>query len=152
LGLGAGVIADGWGPDLLVVPFLLFAVACWCLGGGCVGALGPVLLAGTFVGQVHLEYAPIIAAFVVVAGVGYWRTHEPGDASDERPFLRRHAGLLVCAAIAVVAWVPPLLDTVLPAGQRNLSRLATVVQGPAAGRVGAGNAIRFFAGLTQPSA
>jgi len=111
----------------MLLPFLFLLVLAWSLACGDIWMLPFAVGVASLVLETHLSYAvlvPIVAAW----GVGalawtYWRRRQadPEAWPELRRGLRRP--ILVAVAVAVVAWLQPLIEQLQHGSDGNLARL-----------------------------
>lgn len=107
---GPTVMMDPWNPFVGLFPLYALFVAAWSLSDRDWTALPVAVALGSFSVQAHVGYLPVVAA-VVVGGVvlGMLAPAPDPPTSWRRP-------LEVSAAVAAIAWLPPLLEA---AGNRG---------------------------------
>lgn len=111
--LGASFVRDFWVPDIPVLPFCLLLFLIWSMAGGEVWALPAAVAVASFVVQTHIGYLPLAPPLVVGGALLLVRDARragdgAGDASAAWRQLSR-AGL-IALAVAVVMWLPPIID------------------------------------------
>ena len=105
VGLGAGGLTDPWNPYVVVLPLLAAAVASWrCAHGDRVAAV-VLIVCGSFAVQSHVGSGVPVATLMAIALVALVVRASRGD---ERAHARRT--LLIAAIVAIVCWIPPLID------------------------------------------
>jgi len=120
---GVAVFVEPWNPYLPSMWWVVLLLAVWSVLCDDWPMLAVAAFAGSFCAQTHASYAGLVggmAAFTVGAvAVGAWRRR--GDPSA----LRRIALWSgVAAGLAVVLWIPPLIDQ-FTATKGNLSIIAS---------------------------
>jgi hypothetical protein len=115
-GLGPVFLRSDWNPFLPVLPFGLLLFLSWAMTCGDRWALPVAVVVASFCAQTHIGYValglPLVlwgAAWLVVPVVRAWRSHEP-EWRARLGALARPA--LAAVAVAIVVWLPPLLDQV----------------------------------------
>jgi len=108
--LGAGFLVDPWNPYVIVLPLMAVVCLAWAAADGDLWALPIAVAVGSFVVQSHVgaalaAIAPISVALVVVAV----------DARRGR-FARLKPVAFATAVVAVVCWLPPVVQQVQPSG------------------------------------
>lgn len=106
LGFGLLVLTEPWNPNLPVLWFVPFVVACWALSCGDIRMLPLVVAIGTLCGQTHISYIPICAgmgaaAFVLVVAGQRWRRESIAE---------RRKQCALAALVLGVLWAPPLVE------------------------------------------
>jgi hypothetical protein len=140
--LGRQWIVDPWNPYIALLPLLALCVLAWAAVAGRSRALIGVVIAGSFVSQTHLIYAPIAAMLLAaaIAGTAYtfWRRARRGEA------WRREAAISGGAALASLAvlWALPLYDQ-FAHSPGNLSAVARSFRGKQGTLVGLDWALRL---------
>ncbi len=143
--VGPSAILEPWGPNVALPFFVLFCSLVWLVSGDDVALLPQAAAVGAFLVQTHVGYAPLVAAGVLFVVPATWR------ASG-----RRWRGVMALrpvrwsAGIAVVLWLPALIETVLhPPG--NLVRVADqTLFGASNPKAGIGNALGILAAPFRP--
>lgn len=131
---GVAVFLEPWNPYLPSMWWLVLVLAVWSALCDDWPMLPVAAFAGSFCAQTHASYAGMVggmAAFTVafVGFKAYRRRHDRGE-------LRRIAAwTAIAAGIAVVLWVPPLIDQ-LTASKGNLSIIAEDFLHPPADPIG----------------
>lgn len=117
--MGSELLFDLWQPNALVLPMLAFLVVAAVVATGDL-ALAPWLVGlASLLVQTHLNLAPMVVAVSgATAVVAVAAMRRRGAVS---PWRRPLAWTL---AVAVVAWVQPLIEQFSGPGEGNLSRLA----------------------------
>jgi len=126
--LGSELLYDPWQPNVLVLPFWLFAVSVWAVTADEVALLPLAVGVGSFAMQTHLGYlfiVPILVAFALTTAVLRRRGRGPGRFGD----LRRPVTLSV--VVLAVLWAQPLWEQLFGPGRGNISRI--VVAGTVGG-------------------
>jgi hypothetical protein len=102
-----GTVYALWNPTIVLLPFTAFLVAVWAAVTGDDWALPVVVLCGSLAVQAHLGYAPVVAvvggAAAVLVARRWWV--QRGGTEEAPP-----RGPLTAAILALVVWVPPLVD------------------------------------------
>jgi hypothetical protein len=122
--LGSEVLYDPWATYAPLLPLALFLVAVWCAVAGEVVALPVMVVAGSYVAQVHLSFAVVVAGLVVftlVASVA----REVGERRRGRPAEPGRRATVVrwwsaAVAVGLVCWAQPLWQQVFGSGDGNL--------------------------------
>jgi hypothetical protein len=116
--LGGGLLEDAWNPYVVVLALLALALSAWSVACGDHWMLLLVVVLASFTIQAHVGTAPaaIVLVAIAVAAVGY-------DARRGR-IVNTRALAVSALAVAVVLWVPPLIDQ-FDGGGGNLGELWT---------------------------
>ena len=125
LTIGPETLADPWNPFVALPWAMLVLVALVRLGGGDPHAWLAIAVGATAAVQLHAGYLPSLV--ILAAVLALWCVRHP----DRRP---HGAQWWWPAGIAVVLWLPPLVDLI--AGDRNpvlLGRSLDASGGPSAG-------------------
>ncbi|MCU1504912.1 MAG: hypothetical protein JWM12_4266 [Ilumatobacteraceae bacterium] len=105
-GYGLGVLTQPWNPYFPLLFWFLAFVAAWAVLAGDDGVLWLVVVAGCVCAQTHISYLllAVVTVVLAIAVVAVRAVREPVG--------RRHRirVLAVAGGIAVVAWIPPLVD------------------------------------------
>ena len=109
--IGAALLRDPWNAWVTVLPFGLLVVAAWAATEGDRAALPVVAIVGAFEAQSHIGFLPFAVMLTAAAGIGFYITQ------------RRARPLLLAAAVAVVCWLPVLVD--VATGGPNASDILT---------------------------
>ena len=127
---GADRLVDPWNPWIAVLPFFAYLTLVWCVAERDLVALPGAVIAGSFVVQAHVGYAPLVA--VLGAGaVGLAFVRRAGEADFGA--VRRPLG--IAAGLGLLAWLPPLVEQV--AGDRgNLGDIVAWFRSPGESRLG----------------
>lgn len=138
LSLGAAQWVDPWNPSITVLPLLAFVGAAVHVASGRTRPAAPLaagVVAGSFLVQGHVGYAPFVVAVGATAAIARWLGRRAAA-----PFGR--AGLGIAAAVGLLAWSLPLVDELRrwPSGNARLT-LAYFRSSP--GALGFGDALRF---------
>ena len=106
-------LIDPWNPYVVQLPFLLAVVSCWAVLNRRWQWLPWLVGAGSLCVQGHIAFlAPVVALFIATA----WSIVR-APRIDTRTALRR-SGI-----VAVIAWLPAVIDLFMPSGH-NLFRVA----------------------------
>ena len=120
---GGQLFIEPWNPYLPVLWWVVLLFAVWSVIDDDLAMLPIAVLAGSFSAQTHLPYVGLVgglAAFLMVAvAAGRWAARRRGEALDPGGRLTRWT--LGSALLAVVLWVPPVIDQIW--GRGNLSRI-----------------------------
>jgi hypothetical protein len=103
-------LIDPWNPYAVQLVFLVTVVSVWAVLNGAWRWLAVAIGAGSLCIQAHITFLVPVAGLVAV-GVVY------GIVNARRTTARR---LIPAAVVAVVAWLPPAIDAVLP-GRHNIA-------------------------------
>ncbi|GIU83834.1 MAG: hypothetical protein KatS3mg008_0609 [Acidimicrobiales bacterium] len=135
----ADTLVTPWNPFAALPAYLLALVASWRLATGCAGALPVLVAASSFAVQAHFGYAIPLLFPALTATISFLA--QSGSPRDALERLRRLDSFWVAVAIALVMWLPPLIDQV--AGSGNLAAIVSNSAGatfdgpiPALGNVG----------------
>jgi hypothetical protein len=110
--LGCALVMRSFGPEQLrvpwhawvtVLPYGLLVFLTWALACGDRWALPVAVLVGSFVAQTHVGYVAL--ALPLVAFGAAWLL-----ASHRRDLARLRAPSLCALGVAVLAWLPPIID------------------------------------------
>ncbi len=96
------VLFSPWNPWLVPLPMLFFVVAVWSVWCGDLWVLPFVVGVGTALVQTHVGTVPVVVVGTVLAVIAAVRAR--------RRAVRWRRLVTVSTAIAVVPWLPPLLD------------------------------------------
>lgn len=134
---GPSWFLEPWNPWLGVFPLLATVLLVWAVWRGQVTMLPWLVVAASFCAQVHLGYGLIVAGsgLAVVARLVVLRRRSP-DLELRRP-------LVLSAIVAVVAWLPTVIDE-LTRDPGNLTRLWRHFTGPPEELAGARRALTAF--------
>lgn len=152
--LGAEFVHDPWNTFLTVFPYGLLVFLTWSMTCGDRWALPAGVFVASFLAQTHVGFVPLAiplvlwgAAWLVVTSL-----RAEGGGMDEwsaDEWLRRLRPLrwpmLVSGAIAVLAWLPPLIDF-LSHTQSNVRRAADWFGEAAQGTKGLTDGLRVMVG------
>lgn len=114
--MGSETLYDAWNPNVLVLPFLWFALLAWHVACGGLRRLPLAVAVGSFCVQAHLGFpivVGVVLAAALVAGIR-WPLSEGGAV--RRP-------LALAAAVGLVAWAQPIWEQLFGDGKGNLSRI-----------------------------
>lgn len=131
-----------WNPWLGFLPFLAFVFAAWQLACGRARSLPVVVLAGSWVVQVHLGASLVVAVVAVVAAV-LFAVGPRKVAARELRWILLGSGLL-----AVACWTAPIADQLWGSG--NLGRIRDVAADPSEPFLGLGDALGIAAEQLRP--
>ena len=131
-GLGAGFVADPWNPNMAILPLaLLMVLGIEIVAGNRTWAGPAAVAAGALAVQSHLGLLPPVAMVSVVTVVLAWRLR-----AAPCPSRRVWAAT---GAVALVAWLPPLLDQAFGSGNlwklirwstgHDINRVSTLEEG-----------------------
>ncbi|MBI5089427.1 MAG: hypothetical protein HZB15_11380 [Actinobacteria bacterium] len=129
-------LSDGWNAAVVVLPFLLTVVACWCALCGDRWSLLVAVLSFVFVFQGHIGFGlvlvPLVGVVLVVRAVRALRA-------------RRRPGLdsVAAAAVVVVLFLPVIYDT-LANWPGNMGRLVKWSWHNDETKVGVGESLRVI--------
>ncbi len=125
--LGSVLLTDPWNPHPLVLPCLLMLLLTWDVAQGDLAALPWLVAVGSLCLQVHLGYAYLVPAMLLLAAVaaGFdlrrrWRLDDSGHAAD-KVLVRRTA--LWAVLVGLVLWSAPIAEQLFGAGKGNLARI-----------------------------
>jgi hypothetical protein len=103
-----------WTPYVVVMPVALVGVLCIAASLGSGTALAAAVLVGSFAIQTDVSTAPVVCAFVVVAGIAFVlrkrRTTEHLDSDAEPTRSLSRLPTLVLLTATGVSWIPPLIQ------------------------------------------
>ncbi|HEY8524528.1 MAG TPA: hypothetical protein VIL48_06175 [Acidimicrobiales bacterium] len=131
LGLSLGDrLVDPWNPYVGALPLLAYVLCAWRAAEGDRVALAAAVVAGSYAGQAHVGYLPVVAATAALAGgvaVVRWRRGALGP-----PRLRAALGV---AGLGGALWSGPLVEQFVERGGNLLSLWdwSTEAEEPAAG-------------------
>ncbi|HEX6568302.1 MAG TPA: hypothetical protein VF015_04025, partial [Acidimicrobiales bacterium] len=117
--LGSALLFDMWQPNALVLPFFAFLVVVAVLATGDLAMAPWVVGLGSLIVQTHMSHTVLVAVLTVVgAALCVWARRRSGPTTAwRRP-------LAWAGAVAVLAWVQPLVEQFTSPGEGNLSRIA----------------------------
>jgi hypothetical protein len=124
-GLGADFVRSPWNPSLPVLPFALMIYLVWSILEHDAWALPAGVAVATFLVQTHVGYVLIalpMLALGLVALLAYGRHGEQARLSVT-------GALLISLGVAVVLWLPPIIDQVTNT-PGNLGRVLNYFQHP----------------------
>ena len=132
--LGTTILTQPWNPYMPVLWFFVFILAVWSVACDDFPMLPVAALAGSFCAQTHVPYlGTTVALGVGVLGYASIRTYR---RRRNRAAVRRFAGwVMISAAIAVLVWIPPVVDQ-LTSSPGNLSVLYDYFRNPPESPVG----------------
>lgn len=121
---GPELLTQPWNPYTPLVPYFLFVVACWTTASGRHRHLPVAVLAGSYVVQCHVGYAPAAVLGIITAVAGLlWHARAEGrhpatetprpswaPSGRGRPMRTAVAWVGAAAALGVVVWLPPLIQ------------------------------------------
>ena len=116
--MGSELLYDVWQPNALVLPFFAFLVAAVVLASGDVAMAPWVVGIGSLVVQTHFSHAVLVGSLTLAAAVACAVVVRRGgeDVALRRP-------LLWTGAVALVAWIQPLIEQFTGRGDGNISRI-----------------------------
>ena len=126
--MGRPLLIDPWQPHSLLFPFICFLVLAWVVAAGDRGVLPWAVGVASLLVQSHLSYVyvvPVVGLVAVacfVAGALDHRRRAPAHWPEERAGLLRVG--LVSAGVALVCWMPTLIEQFVTSGRGNLTLLA----------------------------
>lgn len=165
--VGAAFLCLQWalGPDAGARPFnpyppafavITWLVLTWALLSEHLRYVPHYVVVTSLMVQSHIGYLPFVASPVVVlVGVGMWRwwarRHAVWPAQGWRPqdAGRHRRAVLVAAVLAVLMWLPPLVELVR-FSPNNLEQVLTYIAAPRGEPVDPAVAARFALGLLAP--
>ena len=118
-------LIDPWNPYVVQLPFLLTLVCCWAVLNRRQEWLALLVGAGSLCVQAHITFIVPVAVLTVLAFAAIFRAREGMWLVHVRRAL----------IVAVVAWLPPAVDLVLP-GRHNLYRVARFFVAPSTAPTG----------------
>ncbi|MDO8364143.1 MAG: hypothetical protein Q7V88_14705, partial [Actinomycetota bacterium] len=127
------VMHDPWNASLVVLPFLLLMVCCWCALGGDDRAALVGAFAYLFVVQAHVGFAVVATPLFAITAGWVWRGRRRRQA---RMSPRSRSAVAALAAVAALLVLPVLVDTLAnwPGNAGRLVRWSLTEQPtPAAG-------------------
>jgi hypothetical protein len=121
-------LTEAWNPYLPMMWWFLFLVAVWSVLCDDLAMLPVAVFAGSFCAQTHVPYVGLVAGLgaLTVAAAGAWLWPRRSDPGARRRLARWGGAAL---AVAVVVWLPPLLDQ-LRHDPGNMSVLAESFRHP----------------------
>ena len=103
---------DIWNPSVTLIPFVLVLLLAWSVACRDWWAAPWLALVSVLRGADPRRLAPGVAAAVAFAvAVGVWRVRRPRRRSTNGPDARCVARSLASAAVTVVVWLPPIIDS-----------------------------------------
>jgi hypothetical protein len=125
---GTPILTQPWNPYMPVLWFFVFILAVWSVACDDLPVLPVVAFAGSFCAQTHVPYLGTCVALGV--GVVAYASVRAYRRRRNRAELRRFARwALISAGIAVLAWIPPVVDQ-LTTSPGNLSVLYDYFRNP----------------------
>jgi hypothetical protein len=106
-------LIDPWNPYVVQLTFLLALVCCWAVLNRRWQWLPWLIGAGSLCIQGHIAFLPPVAALFIAAAY----------AVIKAPWINTRTAVRRSAIVAVIAWLPSLVDMFMPGGH-NLYRLA----------------------------
>jgi hypothetical protein len=113
---GASWFLEPWNPWLGVFPLLAMILLVWAVWRGQSTMLPWLVVAASFCAQVHLGYG------LLVAGSGVAVVARLVVLRRRNPYLELRRPLILSAVVALVAWLPPVIDQ-MTRDPGNLTRL-----------------------------
>ena len=108
---GVAYIPNAWGPEVIVLPAVLFFVLCADLAAGGVWSLVGAVVVGTFLVQTEIGTGSAVVIGLGLAGcvrIVDWRVH-----GTLRPSLRNsRRAVLAALGVGAVLWAPPVWQQV----------------------------------------
>ena len=136
--MGSELLFDMWQPNALVLPFLAFLVVATVLATGDLAMAPWVVGLGSVIVQTHMSHAALVVALTFAGAVLCILSVRRGPAP---PSWRRP--LMWTVAVAVLAWVQPLVEQFTGRGEGNLSRIAGAATAGDAAAIGWSRATRL---------
>jgi hypothetical protein len=104
-------LTEAWNPYLPMMWWFLFLLAVWSVLCDDLVMLPVATFAGSFCAQTHVPYVGLVAGLgaLTVAATAAWFWPRRTDAEARRRLVRWGGA---AAAVAVVVWLPPLVDQV----------------------------------------
>jgi hypothetical protein len=134
--MGSALLVDPWGPHALILPLYACCVLAWGVADGDLALLPVAVGCASFAAQTHLSVVYLGPALLLVAMI--WGWIRVGRAA------LRWIGVSV--GVAVVLWLPPLIEQfTAPVG--NITRLLDEAQHPPGGLIGPRGAARVTAAV-----
>ena len=108
--LGADFLRDPWNPFVTVLPLALLIFLTWSIACGDAWMLPVAVLVGSFIVQSHAGYTALVVVVLAVATV--WRLVVLVRTRGREKARPRRALAIgaTTAAVALAAWLPPLVD------------------------------------------
>jgi hypothetical protein len=107
--MGPWIVVDPWNPHIVIPFFALFVLQMFLVAEGRARLLPGATFVGSFVVQTHIGYAPLVATAVLVAASFVVNDLRKGSTSRGQ----WRGPVLLSGGLALVLWLPPLLDSVL---------------------------------------
>jgi hypothetical protein len=125
---GTPILTQPWNPYMPVLWFFVFILAVWSVACDDLPVLPVVAFAGSFCAQTHVPYLGTCVALGV--GVVVYASLRAYRRRRNRAELRRFVQWgLISAGIAVLVWIPPVIDQ-LTSSPGNLSVLYDYFRNP----------------------
>jgi len=147
--VGPGIYLDPWNPFPPVTLLVGFVLLVWSTALGDRWLLVGAALVGSFLVQAHVGYVPLVGAGALyLTGIAVIAiTRQPTDVRGLWRAWRAPIG--VALLVAVVAWIPPLVDEIVHA-PGNLSAIASDVDRSGRDTAGLDSAVAVMADEFRP--
>jgi hypothetical protein len=145
---GAVLLTQAWNPYLPALWWLVFLLAVWAVLCDDLALLPVAAVAGSFCAQTEVAYLGLCVGLGVVGlAVAGVRTYQ---RRADRAQVRRFAiWALIAAAVAVVVWLPPVVEQ-LTTSRGNLSVLFDYFRHPPQSPAGLGQGIKVLLAHLNP--
>src|SRR6266480_1329731 len=104
-GLGTDLLVDPWNPWVPVLPFLAYLLLAWSVAERDLITLPWLVGVGSFVVQLHIGYAPLVAGTAVAAGVLAWRRR-----TDTASSWSATRAVAVAGVVGLALWLPAIVQ------------------------------------------
>lgn len=136
-----GVVLEPWNP-FVVFPFIaVLAFSVWATLTDDPVQLVTAVAVASFLVQTHIGYAPFVVTAALLLAIVLVRDHRRGQLRSAR-WGRITAG---AGAVAVIAWLPPLVQQ-LTGAKGNLSEIVSYFTGGSSHGIGLMDGLRYYAG------
>lgn len=144
-GTGGWMLVEVWNPYVAFPFFALFLLQCWLIFNGDPDRLVGATVVGSFLAQTHIGYLPLVgvllAASVLLVG---WRARQEG----KRPWDLTPVKWTLL--VAMVLWLPPLIDGLVHSPGNSTRILAALREGNAEPAIGLYDSAGFVADAFLP--
>jgi hypothetical protein len=147
-GYGATLLTQPWNPYLPVLWWLVFLLAVWSVLCDDLALLPLAVLAGSFCAQTEVAYLGLTLGLGAIA-IGIASARAYSHRADRQAVRRFALWVLVSFALAVLIWLPPVVEQ-LTTARGNLSLLFTYLTHPPQSPVGLGQGLRLMLAHLNP--
>lgn len=111
---GSGLFVDPYNPTVSMLAFFAVLILCWSVLNRDAWAVPWMVAAASFCLQTNLAYSIVTVPLVMIT-TGWWLW-----AGRRQP---RVGPLIAAAVVALVVWLPPILEQLIHGGDGNVARL-----------------------------